>query len=237
MFLVLAAASIPFSYDGALHAGQQLVIRDILGSVRVRTGDRLAIRATKHAERSDPNQVAIRVENRSDGIVVCVRYPADAGRGCADWTAHNVVNDNDTEVDFDVTVPRGIALDAASVNGSVDVVNDGPTVANTINGSVHADASDVSSANTVNGSVTVIVRDGRRGALSAHTINGSVYVTLPPGTGVALEAKTLTGSIHADGVTVNHPMYGPGASGHGTVGDGARVLSLETTNGSITLRR
>jgi len=38
-------------------------------------------------------------------------------------------------------------------------------------------------------------------------------------------------------VTVNHPMYGPGASAHGTVGDGARVLSLETTNGSITLRR
>ena len=239
MFLVLAlATTVPFSYDGSLHPGQSLAIRDVNGSVRVRTGDRLAIRATKHSERSDPNEVAIKVENRANGIVVCVRYPPNADRGCDDrssWRNHD--NHNDTEVDFDVTVPHGIALDANTVNGSVDVANDGPTDASTVNGAVRVEGRDVHSAHTVNGSVTVRVLDRGTGRLTASTVNGSIDISLPPGSGVSVNAKTLTGGISADGLTVDRPRYGPGATASGTLGDGARRVSLETVNGSITLRR
>src|SRR6202035_362317 len=45
MFIVLALAAVPFTYDGALRPGQSLTIRDINGEVRVRAGDRLSIRA------------------------------------------------------------------------------------------------------------------------------------------------------------------------------------------------
>src|ERR1700681_2404403 len=103
MFIVLALAAVPFAYDGALRPGQSLTIRDLNGEVRVRTGDRLAIRATKHAERSDPNEVAIKVENRSDGIVVCVQYPPEANRGCDERRNSHGNNNSDTAVDFDVT--------------------------------------------------------------------------------------------------------------------------------------
>jgi hypothetical protein len=238
MFLVFALATVPFAYDGTLRPGQTLTINDVNGSVRVRTGDRLAIRATKHAERSDPNEVAIHVENRSDGIVVCVRYPPEANRGCDDRRSggnHN--NNNDTAVDFDVTVPRGITLSANSVNGSVDAVNDGPTDARSVNGSVRVEGRDVRTATSVNGSVSVRVLDRGSGRLYARTVNGSVDVSLPPGSGASLVAKTLTGGINADGFTVEHPRYGPGAHASGTVGDGSRQLSLETVNGSITVRR
>ncbi|MBV8368808.1 MAG: hypothetical protein JO036_07710 [Candidatus Eremiobacteraeota bacterium] len=238
MFLVLAFATAPFAYDGSLRPGQTLTINDVNGSVRVRTGDRLAIRATKYAERSDPNEVAIHVENRSDGIVVCVRYPPEASRGCDDRRSdgkHN--NNNDTAVDFDVTVPRGITLSANSVNGSVDAVNDGPTDARSVNGSVRVEGRDVRTATSVNGSVSVRVLDRGSGRLYARTVNGSVDVSLPPGSGASLVAKTLTGGINADGFTVEHPRYGPGAHASGTVGDGSRQLSLETLNGSITVRR
>jgi hypothetical protein len=137
MFLVLAFAAVPFAYDGQLRPGQKLTVYDVNGTVRVRTGDRLAIRANKHAERDDPNEVAIRVENRADGIVVCVRYPPDANRKCDDSSQRSSRNArNDTAVDFDITVPHGITLDAKSVNGSVDVINDGPTEAQSVNGSV-----------------------------------------------------------------------------------------------------
>jgi hypothetical protein len=240
MFLVLALASVPFSYDGALRPGQTLSIRDVNGSVRVRTGDRLAIRATKHAERGDPNAVAVHVENRSDGIVVCVRYPPDANRGCdarSGQDHNNNDNDNDTAVDFDVTVPHGIVLDAHTVNGAVDVVNDGPADASTVNGSVSVEARDVRTAHTVNGSVNVHVLDRSRGAISAHTVNGSIDVALPEGTGVELDARTLTGDISAAGASVERPRYGPGARAKATLGDGARRLSLHTVNGSITLKR
>jgi hypothetical protein len=239
MFLVLALASVPFSYDGALRPGQTLTIRDVNGSVRVRTGDRLAIRATKHAERGDPNAVAIHVENRSDGIVVCVRYPPDANRGCdarGDQHSGNG-NDNDTAVDFDITVPHGIVLDAHTVNGSIDAINDGPADASTVNGSLNLEARDVRTAHTVNGSVNLRVLDRSRGAISAHTVNGSIDLALPEGTGVELDARTLTGDINAAGASVDRPRYGPGARSKTTLGDGARRLSLHTVTGSITLHR
>jgi hypothetical protein len=236
MFLVLAfAAVVPFSYDGQLRPGQTLTVRDINGTVRVRTGDRLAIRANKHAERSDPNEVAIHVENRAGGIVVCVRYPPDANRGCDDESSSSRGSHNDTAVDFDITVPHGITLDARSVNGSVDAINDGPTDVASVNGNVRAEGRDVRRAASVNGSVEVHVLDRSRGTLSAKTVNGSIDVTVPPGSGVAFEARTVTGGISADGIPVDRPRYGPGASAHGTVGDGAFHIDAKTVNGSIAL--
>jgi hypothetical protein len=238
MFLVLAFATVPFAYDGQLRPGQKLTVRDINGTVRVRTGDRLAIRANKHAERGDPNEVQIHVESRSDGVVVCVRYPPDANRTCDDnssWSSRG--SHNDTAVDFDITVPHGVGLDAKSVNGAVDAINDGPTDAASVNGSVRVEGRDVRSAVSVNGSVEVHVLDRNRGTLSAKTVNGSIDVSVPAGSGVSLDARTVTGGISADGITVDRPRYGPGASAHGTVGDGALHIDVKTVNGSITLHR
>ncbi len=237
MFLVFAAVSVPFVYDGSLQAGQTLTVRDINGSVRVRSGDGLAIRATKHARSGDPNAVQIHVESRGDGTIVCVRYPPDAGRGCEARAASHGTNDNDTAVDFDITLPRGARLDAATINGSIDAQSDGPVSAATVNGGVRADAPQIGSATTVNGSLRLRVRDGGRGTLAAKTVNGSIEIELPRGAGVAFDAHTLTGGISAEGIAVDRPQYGPGASAHGTLGDGAHRIDAQTVNGSITLRR
>ncbi len=120
MFLVLAVASVPFSYDGSLRAGQTLTVRDVNGAVRVRAGDRLSIRATKHARSGDPNAVANPRRAARRRNVVCVRYPPDAERGCDERRSSHGSSDNDTAVDFDITLPRGARLDAATVNGTVD---------------------------------------------------------------------------------------------------------------------
>lgn len=234
MLLVLAvAAAVPFSYDGPLRAGQTLTIRDVNGPVRVRTGDRFSVRATKTAHRGDPNAVAIKVEPGPNGTVVCVRYAPDLNRGCGDRS--NDTHDNDTSVAFDVTVPRGVTLDASSVNGDVDVVNDGPSDATSVNGNVRVSGRDVRRAITVNGSVTVDILDRTRGELTAKTVNGAIDVTLPHGSGLTVDASTVNGDIHAPGMTATHPQYGPGASLHGTLGDGGRRLNLDSVNGSITL--
>src|ERR1700730_3383009 len=111
MFLVLAVTGAPFAYDGTLAPGQTLSIRDLNGSVHARSGDKLSIRAVKTASNGDPNQVAIRVEQRRSGIVVCVRYPPHAGDSC-DAEQPRGSTDNDTKVDFDVTLPHGASLDA-----------------------------------------------------------------------------------------------------------------------------
>ncbi|HTD38910.1 MAG TPA: hypothetical protein VK669_15470, partial [Candidatus Limnocylindrales bacterium] len=133
MILVLAlAASVPFAYDGRLNPGQTLTIRNLNGGVGVRTGDRLSIHATKHAERGDPNAVQIHVETRSDGVVVCTRYPPNASVGCDQPDVRDGNrDDDDTVVDFDVTIPRGGALRAVTVNGSIDAATDGSIDART----------------------------------------------------------------------------------------------------------
>jgi hypothetical protein len=237
MILVLGFAPVPFSYDGALRAGQTLTVRDINGGVRVRAGDRLSIRATKHARNGDPNDVQIHVEQRPDGTIVCVRYPPDAGRGCAERESQHGSTNNDTAVDFDITLPRGAHLDAQTVNGSVDAQTDGPVSAATVNGSLTLDAPDIAGARTVNGSLHLRVRDGGRSALVAKTVTGSIDVELPRGAGVVFDAKTLTGRIDAAGVSVTRPQYGPGATAHATLGDGSHRVDCETVTGSITLRR
>jgi hypothetical protein len=238
MFVVIGLATVPFDYEGNLRPGQTLAVRDINGTVRVRnSGERLRIRATKHAEHGNPAEVAIRVEQRPDGMIVCVRYPPDAARSCEEHASSHVAPDNDTVVDFDVTLPGGARLDAQSVNGSIDAATDGVVAATTVNGRVAVDAAEVTTAKTVNGSIRLRLRGPGNASLVAKTVNGSIDVQLPPGSGVTLEAKTLIGGIVAGGLTVERAPFGPGASAHGTLGDGARTVDLQTVNGSITLRR
>jgi len=234
MFLVLAFASVPFSYDGSLQSGQTLRIANINGNVQVRTGDRLTIHAEKHSDRGDPNDVAIRVDKTPTGLVVCVRYQPNPSRGCDEHGSDDSNSNSDTQVDFEIAVPRGLNVDANTVNGSVDVENAGPTEAGTVNGRVRV-LGDARKASTVNGSVVVQLADRARGRLSARTVNGSVEISLPAGSGVELSAKTLNGDIHADGFSVDHARYGPGTWANGTIGDGALHIKAETLNGSITL--
>ncbi len=234
MVLVFALATLPFAYDGALRRGATLEIRDVNGNVRMRTGERFSVRATKHGERSDPAQVQVRVENRADRTLVCVRYPPDASRSC-DEQQH--VEDNDVEVDFEVTVPHGIVLDAHTVNGWVDARNDGPIPdIGTVNGYVKAEGSDIGRVQTVNGRIDVRIVGAGRGELDAKTVNGEVDVALPENAGAQISAKTLNGDIRV-GLPVSRPQYGPGASVNGTLGDGSRKLRLESLNGSIVLHR
>src|SRR5580658_5484636 len=120
MFLVIALVGAPFHAEPAIHAGQTVAVHDVDGRIRVRLGSRLIVDARKSAERSDPNAVVVRVEPGPSGVVVCVRYPPDAQRSCAEHV--DGPGDNDTRVDFEITVPADIAVVAANVNGSVDVV-------------------------------------------------------------------------------------------------------------------
>jgi hypothetical protein len=237
MFLVLALATVPFHYDGLLRPGQNLTVRDINGTVRVHEGDRLRIDATKHAEHGDPAAVAIHVEPRPDGLIVCVRYPPEAQRGCAEPGGTRVGGDNDTVVDFDVTLPRDVGLDAQTVNGSIEARTSGAVTAATVNGRVNVDAPEIRDVKSTNGSLDLHVNAPGRAALTAKTVNGSIRVDLPAGSGATISAKTLLGGIDVPGLAVQKPRFGPGASASGTIGDGARSVDLQTTNGSIVVRR
>jgi hypothetical protein len=235
MFLVFALVGTPFHAEPAIRAGQTLVIKGIQGDVRVRPGSRLVIDARKHADTSDPDSVVVRVDTTPDGVIACVRYPGAAGVPCGESTRG--AQHNDTAVDFDVTVPPGVAVEADDVNGSVNVVAQSTVRANSVNGNVRVEAGDVELAATVNGSVHVQVHDRSTRRLRASSINGTVEIDLPAGSGVAVHAQTLNGEIVAGDLPVRHREFGPGASVDGVLGDGARSVELQSVNGSIYLRR
>jgi hypothetical protein len=237
MFLVLALVSIPFHYDGALRPGQTLTVRDVNGTVRVHEGGRLRIDATKHAVHGDPAAVAIHVEPHPDGLVVCVRYPPDAERGCDEHVSARSSVDNDTAVDFEVTLPRDVRLDAQTVNGSIAAKIASEVSAATVNGGVNVDALAIREAKSVNGSLDLRLRVPGEIPLKAKTVNGSIRVDLPPGSGARITAKTLLGGIDVPGLAVDKPPFGPGASANGTIGSGGPAVDLQTVNGSITVRR
>lgn len=238
MILVLAAVvGTPFSYEGTLAPGRTLHVADVNGSIHVHGGDRLTIHAAKQADRGNPNAVTVRVDPVSDGLSVCVRYSGETDRRCDDRGSRYTTNNDDTRVDFDITVPRGVALEARTVNGSIEARTDGTISAATVNGTVAAEGADVTSVKSVNGSVRVRVLTGSRSPLVAKTVNGSIDVALPAGSGAEIAARTLTGDINAPGLTVQRPQFGPGARVDGRIGDGSRHITAETVNGAIVVTR
>jgi hypothetical protein len=232
------AATSDFAYDGTLAPARVLDVRNVNGNVTVVTGAGLHVRAHKTSERGDPNDVTILAQPSSSGVVVCVRFPGDSRTSCDDGgaRAHDTY-DNDTRVDFTITMPAGAALRATTVNGNVDAHVDGIARGITVNGNVKLDARDVTQATTVNGNVVVRLRDphaARR--LRLATVNGAIGLTIPVALGATVDAKVMNGAIAGLG-DVEHPHYGPGASAKAVFGSGARRISLDTLNGTVTVTR
>jgi DUF4097 and DUF4098 domain-containing protein YvlB len=67
-------------------------------------------------------------------------------------------------------------------------------------------------------------------------VNGSITLTLPPDLSTDVKATTVNGDINSD-----FPMTISGRISRrrveGTIGGGGRLLSLDSVNGSITLKR
>ena len=72
--------------------------------------------------------------------------------------------------------------------------------------------------------------------LKMATVNGSITLTLPPDLNTDVKATTVNGDISSD-----FPMTVSGRISRrkveGTIGGGGRLLSLDSVNGSITLKR
>lgn len=234
-----ANAAAPYRYSGMLTRGQTLDVQNVNGDVTIVPGTRLDVRATKTADRGNPDDVKILHETSASGIRFCVHYPGDDSTTCGGRSMHhNAGGDNDTRVDFQIAVPPGVLVEVASVNGNVSVRSDALAEAQTVNGKIAVDAGDLRTATTVNGSIVVRVHDTASSVpMKLTTVNGTVSLALPRTVGLDVHASVLNGNIDALGLDVHRPQYGPGAHVDGKVGDGRRALDLHALNGSIHLTR
>lgn len=239
------AQSPDFSWHGTLAAGKTIEIRGVNGRVEAgaATGNTVEVTAVKRARRSDPDEVKIEVVESDEGVTICAVYPTprrsrhDNHCGAGD-DYEMTTNNNDVEVQFTVKVPRGVRLDAATVNGDIrvtEIASDAEL--HTVNGGIDVVAGGIVRAETVNGDIDARMGQASwTGTLEFKTVNGSVSLTAPASLSTDIDAETVNGSVDSDfPITVQGRMERRHL--RGTIGAGGRNLEIETVNGGIELRK
>ena len=232
-----------WTWSGRLSAGRTISVHGVNGDVSAEpaSGAEVEVIAEKHGRRDDPEEIRMEVVEHDGGVTICALYPSSRGRSatCAADGMHNSnVRNNDVQVDFVVRVPRGVHFDGNTVNGDVEAMNlDGSVEVSTVNGGARLETNGGEArASTVNGSVNAVVRSlGERG-LKFNTVNGSINLTLPTGLNVDLDAETVNGSITSDFPISVQGRINPRHM-TGRIGQGGRMLELETVNGSIRIKQ
>jgi hypothetical protein len=238
------AQSAPFRWHGAISPGAAVEIKGVNGDVIAEPSgsNEVEVVAEKRARRSDPESVTIDVVQHSDGVTICAVYPSrdgDRPNECAPGKGGRMnVRDNDVTVKFTVKVPAGVRFLGHTVNGDVEAQRLGAAVdLSTVNGSVNFSTSASGRASTVNGSIKGdLGRADWSNTLEFSTVNGSVVLTLPNDLSTDVKVQTVNGDISTDFPLT---ITGRWSRRHveGTIGSGGRMLSIETVNGGITLKR
>jgi DUF4097 and DUF4098 domain-containing protein YvlB len=229
-----------FRWSGTLAAGKTIEIKGVNGDIRagLATGNQVEVTAVKHARRSDPESVEIKVMEGSDGVTICALYPSRRRVDSCDDSHGQSSENNDVSVDFTVKVPAGVKFAGNTVNGSVTATGlRADAEAATVNGSVEVETTGEATAQTVNGDVKVEMgRIAGTGGMEFSTVNGGIDVTIPDGVGLDVSASTTNGDISTDFPLTVRGRFGPRHL-TGTIGGGGRSLSLTTVNGSIALHK
>jgi hypothetical protein len=239
-----ALAQETWTWRKAVPAGRMIEIKGINGdiSATAASGSEVEVVAKKSAKRSDPDEVKFEVIEHDGGVTICAVYPPGRNRQpnecrAGDKGRMNSQN-NDTNVAWEVRVPRNVMFAGRTVNGAVRASGlTADASAHTVNGSVRVATTGLARASTVNGSITV--RMGRANwsdELSFATVNGSIVLELPPSFEANVEASTVNGSFHSDWPLEVRGRFGPKRVS-GKVGNGGRDLELATVNGDIELRK
>ena len=239
------AAAQDFNWHGRIAAGKRLEVKGVNGDVRavLASGAEAVVNATKHARRSDPDDVKIEVVETDDGITICAVYPtpprARQENSCEpgdSWRSNT--DNNDVTVDFEVQVPAGVEFNGQTVNGQMSAEGlKGDVRASSVNGSVRVSTTGLAEASTVNGSVYAEMgRANWNNDLEFSTVNGGITLILPAKLDTDVRATTVNGEIESD-----YPMTIQGRIGprrlRGTIGAGGRGLTLSTVNGEIRLKK
>lgn len=242
---VAVAGAQDFNWKGRIASGKRLEVKGVNGDVRAvaASGGEAVVTAAKHAHRSDPDEVEIRVVEHEDGVTICAVYPtpprARRENSCEPgdrW--HSSTEDNDVTVDFEVHVPAGVQFTGSTVNGEMSVEGMKADVkASTVNGSVRVTTTGLAEASTVNGSVYVEMgRANWTDDLEFSTVNGRITLLLPDKLDTEVRASTVNGEIESDYPLTISGRFGPRRL-RGTIGNGGRTLNLSTVNGEIRLKK
>lgn len=146
-----------------------------------------------------------------------------------------------TRIDYEVTVPAGVALRITTLSGDVDLSGlSGAITAKTVSGDLLLSAlTGPVNVRSVSGDVKLNGLSGN--AVEAASVSGDVDVTWPPAQAAELSLKSITGEVYADpAVTFTNLKQRSyvGYQLHGSYGQGSGPLvKLESVSGDVFFRK
>jgi len=230
-----------WTWTGKIAPKQSVWLKNVNGDVEVEpaAGDSVAVVVEKSGRRSQFGAVRL-VAVPGEGVTICALW-GNGSRHCGaegDYEAGSLRH-NSVRVHFTVRVPRGVKVDAFTVNGDVTVAGaSAPVKVQTVNGEINAQTSaGPLEAKNVNGSVHATISGfAEPGKVEVKTVNGAVTLELPAKVNAELEATTLAGSVDTDFPLTASQGILPRRF-HGTIGTGGRAIQVETLHGSIQVRK
>ena len=238
--LALADDTPAFEWQAEMTPGQTLTVRAIAGNIVVNlaSGTQARVTAVKTGS-GDLSLLQIHEVDSYHGPMICVVYPYYQDTcNSGSITLHS----NDLQVQFTISLPAGVLLDASDVNGDIRVNGvTAPLTLSTVNGRLDLAGIGAVRGSTVNGSITAAYDAfDWTGKANLSTVNGSIDVTLPATASAAIHASTVSGSVSSDfplQVQGLGLFCSPGGVLKGTLGSGGRDLNLSTVNGSVHIRK
>lgn len=233
----------PWNYVTTVPAQRTLWLRNLNGSITVDSGvsQKVEILAERTYRHSPADSVQIVTAESDRGLTVCAIWPGNP-TGCGpngNYSLKGGMHGNDVAVVFTVRLPRGVKLDASTVNGDVEVNGaSAPVSVGTVNGDVTVETSaGPVHAVTVNGDVNATMRGfADPGEVNITTVHGDAILTLPDNLDAVVSGNTVAGDITSDyplaisGKFASHTLSG-------TLGKGGRQIRLTTVTGDVELRK
>lgn len=233
-----------FTWSGKIPVDSWIRVKNLNGDVEVlpSEGTSVEVTAEKRWDRGDPKDVRFVILKDGENVTICALWDNDREESyCDEDTYRHKGNNrrNDVRVYFKVKLPKGVRVEAETVNGDVDVSGARSRVrAGSVNGEVNVVTSaGPVSASSVNGSVRVSMEklEGTEG-MSFSSVNGSVHLTLPASFDADLQMSTVNGRVRSDFAITLEGRIDPRRM-RGTIGKGGRRVKLSTVNGNIELRK
>ena len=113
-----------FHWAGRLAPAQSVYIRNTNGALTIEgiPGESLQVTAVKGWRRSDPSQVHVVAIPSEGGVTLCAVWEAGQGRCGPNGEYHQrSLGRSDVSVEFRVRLPRGVKVDASTVNGEIEI--------------------------------------------------------------------------------------------------------------------
>ena len=229
-----------FSWSETMPAGATLSVRSMSGDITVAVGtdDTARVSARIEWRKGDPDQSLRMSGSRqgTDALICAVWGDGSCSRG--KYNAHLGKSSTDAKVFFTITVPAGVKLDLAEIDGDVTASATAPVKARTLNGDVLVVSSvGPVQGETLNGSVDIRMSSlVGTDSVIAKTLNGSVFVYLPDAVDATVDIGVTNGSVSTE---FPHTVTGEGSRKHirTVLGAGSHMVYARSMNGEVALRR